>query len=53
MSKKKLVLSELFAHCQEHGEFTFDNDLVKKVGKKHDFGNPFDATKNERSGRTS
>lgn len=45
MSKKKLVLSEIFTHCQEHGEYTFDNDLVKKVGKKHDFGNPFDVTK--------
>lgn len=44
-SKKKLVLSDLFAHCKKAGEFTFDNELVKAISTKHGFKNHFDATK--------
>lgn len=44
-NKKHLVLEDLFKHCQKQRNFTFHNDLVKELSKKHNFGNPFDATK--------
>lgn len=44
-NKKHLVLTEIFKNCKKHNDFVFDNNLVKKVSKKHKFGNPFDATK--------
>ena len=46
-SKKKLVLSDIFAHCQQSGDYVFDNNLVKKISARHRFKNPFDATKND------
>lgn len=45
MSKKHLVLEELYEHCKQKNDFTFDNDLVKEFCKKYNFGNPFDVTK--------
>ena len=45
MSKKSLVLTDLFQHCVAKNNFVFDNDLVKSLCKKHKFGNPFDVTK--------
>ena len=45
MNKKQKVLTEIFRICQKQNNFVFDNDLVKKISKKHKFGNPFDATK--------
>ncbi len=44
-SLKKTILSELFAYCDKHRKYTFDNDLVKKLCRKHNFKNPFDVTK--------
>ena len=48
-SKKKMVLSDIFAHCQKQNQYVFDNDLVKKIAKKHQFGNAYDATKIDNS----
>ena len=45
MNKKQKVLTEIFRICEKQNNFVFDNDLVKKISKKHKFGNPFDATK--------
>ena len=45
MNKKSLVITDVFKHCQEQNNFIFDNKLVKAICKKHEFGNPFDATK--------
>jgi len=45
MSKKNLVLTEIFLNSQETGNYIFDNELVKSISKKYNFGNPFDATK--------
>ncbi len=45
MNKKKEVLKQIFLNCKKVNNFTFHNDLVKKVSKKVGFGNPFDATK--------
>ncbi len=45
MSKKDLVITDIFKYCQERGVYIFDNDLVKSISEKHEFGNPFDATK--------
>lgn len=45
INKKHLVLEDLFKYCQKQNNFTFHNDLVKELSKKHGFGNPFDATK--------
>jgi len=45
MSKKDLVLTDIFKHCHSIGNYIFDNDFVKVICKKHNFGNPFDATK--------
>jgi len=45
MSKKDLVLTDIFTKCQTKNDFVFDNDLVKFYCKKHSFGNPFDVTK--------
>ena len=45
MSKKSLVLTDLFKHCVAMKNHVFDNDLVKILCKKHEFGNPFDVTK--------
>ncbi len=36
---------ELYEHCVARNDFIFHNDLVKKIAKKYNFGNPFDATK--------
>lgn len=47
LSRKKLVLRDIFAHCTKSGKFTFDNDLVKAISATHKFANPFDATKND------
>lgn len=44
-NKKKTVIAEIFEICEKKGDMVFDNTLVKKVCKKHDFKNPFDATK--------
>lgn len=45
LNKKQKVISEIFRICKKKNDFTFHNDLVKKVSKKYGFGNPFDATK--------
>ena len=45
LSAKKLILSDIFTHCKKAGNYTFDNDVVKEICKRHNFGNPFDATK--------
>lgn len=45
INKKHLVLESLLQHCKEKNNFIFHNDLVKEISKKHNFGNPFDATK--------
>lgn len=45
VAKKKLVQQGLFEICQKRKNFIFDNDLVKRVASKNNFGNPFDATK--------
>lgn len=45
MSKKKLVIIDLFEHCREQNNFIFDNDIVKNYCRKRGFGNPFDVTK--------
>lgn len=44
-NKKSQVITELFKICQKNGDFTFHNNLVKKVSAKLGFGNPFDVTK--------
>ncbi|KAA3604640.1 MAG: hypothetical protein DWQ06_04140 [Calditrichaeota bacterium] len=45
MSKKAQVITEIFKICRKKKDYTFHNDLVKKVSQKVGFGNPFDATK--------
>lgn len=45
MGKKEDVLIEIFRNCQKKRNLVFDNDFVKKICKKHKFGNPFDVTK--------
>jgi hypothetical protein len=45
LSKKSLVIEELFRISIESENYEFHNDLVKDVSKKFGFGNPFDATK--------
>jgi len=45
MSKKKLVIEEIFKICCRQKQFIFHNNLVKEVCKAVGFGNPFDATK--------
>lgn len=49
MGTKQQVISRLFEICNQKGEFTFDNDLVRKVCAELSFGNPFDATKVDHS----
>ena len=44
-SKKKLLITNVFEHCQKEGVYTFHNDLVKEINKKIGLSNPFDATK--------
>jgi len=45
MGIKQEVVAEIFELCKKRKDFTFDNTLVKRVCKKHNFGNPFDVTK--------
>lgn len=45
MGTKQDVITEIFKGCKKGKDFVFDNTLVKKVCKKHGFGNPFDITK--------
>jgi hypothetical protein len=45
MGTKQEVITEIFKSCQKKNNFSFDNKSVKKICKKHNFGNPFDATK--------
>lgn len=45
MGTKQKVIAEIFKLCEKGKFFVFDNMLVKKVCKKHGFGNPFDVTK--------
>ncbi|MCY4042776.1 MAG: hypothetical protein OXF45_03085, partial [Candidatus Dadabacteria bacterium] len=45
MSVKKQVQESLLRHCQETGNYVFDNEIVKEISKQVGFGNPFDATK--------
>lgn len=45
MSKKHLVLQNLYEYCKSQNNMTFHNDIVKDISKKCEFGNPFDATK--------
>lgn len=48
-SKKEKVILEIFESCMKEKRLVFDNDLVKRISKKHEFGNPFDATKIDNS----
>ncbi|MCE5257849.1 MAG: hypothetical protein LLG44_02185 [Chloroflexi bacterium] len=48
-NKKQQVLDELFSLALSTGSFTFDNELVKEVSRKLNFGNPFDVTKLDNS----
>lgn len=45
MGKKQELLEDLYKYCQRKHNYIFDNDLVKKFCKKHNFKNPFDVTK--------
>jgi len=45
MGIKQNVITEIFKICKRKKDFAFDNTLVKKICKKHHFGNPFDVTK--------
>ena len=45
MGNKQKVISEIFKMCQKSNNYVFDNNLVKSVCKKFNFGNPFDVTK--------
>lgn len=45
MGKKQDVIKEVFKACKKRGNFVFTNDLVKEISSKHNFKNPFDATK--------
>ncbi len=49
MAKKQLVISEVFEYCSKTNNLIFDNKLVKEISKKHNFANPFDATKFDNS----
>ncbi|WP_424946475.1 type II restriction enzyme [Candidatus Spongiihabitans sp.] len=49
LSKKKLVLLDIFEHCRKKNSYTFDNDFVGEISKKHEFGNLFDVTKTDNS----
>lgn len=49
VSKKKQVLADVFAHCENANDYTFDNALVKEYCKKHKLGNAFDVTKIDNS----
>lgn len=44
-NKKQKVITEIFKICKKGNNFIFHNDLVKKVSKKYNLGNPFDVTK--------
>ena len=50
LSKKKLVQQEIFEICRRRGDMTFDNNLVRDIAQKNDFGSPFDVTKTDNSG---
>lgn len=45
MGQKQEVLKDIFNFCIKTNNMIFDNHLVKKYCKKHNFGNPFDVTK--------
>ncbi len=51
MSKKKMVIAELYDMCKSREDFQFTNDEVKDVCADIGFGNPFDATKIDSSSR--
>ena len=51
MNKKHLVLESLLEFYKKKNDFIFHNDLVKEISKQCDFGNPFDATKLDSSGK--
>ena len=48
-SKKQAVIARLYADCKAAGSLTFDNAAVRQVAAAVGFGNPFDATKIDRS----
>lgn len=45
ISRKKIVIEEVFKICKAKNDFVFHNDLVKDVSRKIGVGNPFDVTK--------
>ena len=45
ISKKKMVITELYDMCKSRQDFRFNNAEVRVVCAKIGFGNPFDATK--------
>lgn len=45
MGTKQELIEELFRICKTRNDYVFDNELVKQLSKKYDFGNPFDVTK--------
>lgn len=51
MSKKQLVIAEMYAQCKSRGEFIFNNDELRAVCSKIGFRNTFDVTKIDNSAR--
>jgi hypothetical protein len=49
VSKKKRVLVEIFAHCENANNYTFDNALVQQIATNQGFGNAYDVTKIDNS----
>lgn len=45
MGVKQEVIADIFGRCRKSRNWTFDNELVRQICKKHGFGNPFDVTK--------
>jgi len=49
MNKKQKVITEIYRLCKKENKYIFHNNMVKEVSKKYGFGNPFDATKIDKS----
>lgn len=50
-NKKHRAIAEIFKVCESRKDLIFDNNLVKSVCQKHNFKNPFDATKLDSSNK--
>ena len=51
MNKKHKVLEELLNQCEFRKNYIFDNNMVKSVAMRIGFGNPFDVTKIDNTGK--